>query len=73
MWDEFLSNEDCKDAVNNNKKRKQSPGLDSLPSEFYQTFWCEIGFIFYEALKDIYNQSEMFSSQKTKKWKKNYL
>ena len=28
------------------------------------TFWNEIGFIFQEAYKDIYNQSEMSPSQK---------
>ena len=63
MLDKFPSNEECKDVVNNMKKEK-SPLLDGLPSEFYHTFWSEIGFIFYEALKDIYNQSEMSSSQK---------
>ena len=61
-------------------KKEKSPGLDGLPSEFYQTFWSEIGFIFYEALKDIYNQREMSSSQKLsaislvyKKDEKDYL
>ena len=63
MLDEFPSYEECKDAVNNMNK-ENSPGLDGLPSEFFQTFWSEIGFIFYEALKDIYYQIEMSSSQK---------
>ena len=63
MLDEFPSYDECKDAVNNMKK-ENSPGLDGLPSEFFQTFWSEIGFIFYEALKDIYYQIEMSSSQK---------
>ena len=31
---------------------------------FKLTFWNEIGFIFQEAYKDIYNQSEMSPSQK---------
>ena len=57
MLEEFPSYEECKDAVNNMKK-------DGFPSEFYQTFWSEIAFIFYEALKDMYNQSEMSSMQK---------
>ena len=59
---------------------KNSTGLDGLPRKFYQTFWSEIGFIFCEALKDIYNQREMSSSQKSsvisldyKKDEKNYL
>ena len=79
MLDEFPSNEECKDVVNNMKKEK-SLLLDGLPSEFYHTFWSEIGFIFYETLKDIYNQREMSSSQKLsvislvyKKGEKNYL
>ena len=50
MLDEFSSYEECKDAVNNMKKEK-SPGLDGLPSEFYQTVLSDIGFKFYEALK----------------------
>ena len=62
MLDEFPSYEECKGAVNNMKKEK-SPGLDGLPSQFYQTVWNEIEFIFYEELKGIYNQSEMSSSQ----------
>ena len=53
LLNEFPSCEECKHAVNNMKKEK-SPGLDCLPSEFYQTFQSEIGFIFYEALKDMY-------------------
>ena len=36
----------------------------SNQANFKLTFWKEIGFIFYEAYKDINNQSEMSPSQK---------
>ena len=63
MLDKFPFYEECEDALN---IMKNSPGLDGFPGEFYQTFWSnEIGFIFYEALKDIYYQREMSSSQKS--------
>lgn len=47
----FPSYEGCKEAVNNMKKEK-SPGLDCLPSEFYQCFWDDIGPFFYKAIQD---------------------
>ena len=63
MLHEFSSYEESKYAVNIMKKEK-SPGLDGWPSEFYQTFWSEIDFTIYEALKDKYYQIEMSGPKK---------
>lgn len=63
MLDEFPSNKECTDVVNNMKKETYG-GLEDLLSEYYQTFKKELGFTFYEALNDICNQTEMSSSQK---------
>lgn len=59
----FPSYEECKEAVNNMKKEK-SPGLDGLPSEFYQCFWDDIGPFLYKAIKDSYHKGELSYSQR---------
>lgn len=53
----FPSYEGCKEAVNNMKKEK-SPGLDCLPSEFYQCFWDDIGPFFDKAIQDSFYKGE---------------
>lgn len=58
MLDKFPTFEECTEAVNSMKHDK-SPGLDGLPSEFYQCFWNVIGPYFYDALKDIYENKMM--------------
>ena len=35
MLDEFPSYEECRDTVNNFKKKEKSPELDGLPSDFF--------------------------------------
>lgn len=45
-------------------KKEKSPGLDGLPSEFYQCFWDVIGPFFYKALKEIFQRGEMSYSQR---------
>lgn len=48
---ETSSYKECRGAVN---KKKKSPGLDGLPSEFYQCLWGIIGFFFFTKLFEIY-------------------
>ena len=46
-------------------KKEKSPGIDGLPSEFYQTFWEELRPFFYKALNEIFKREELSYSQKT--------
>ena len=59
----FPTLDECKDAVNDMKVNK-SPGLDGIPSEFYKCFWESISTIFYQALKEIFEQEEMSYTQR---------
>ena len=64
--------EECTVAVSN-LKSNNSPGLDGLTSEFYKTFWSDIKCLFYDALKEIYDNKEMGFSQRLDKTSlKNY-
>ena len=45
----FPTYDECTEAVKTLKKEKY-PGIDGLSSEFYQTFWEELGPYFYKAL-----------------------
>ena len=45
-------------------KKEKSPEIDGLPSEFYQTFWEELGPYFYKALNEIFKREELSYSQK---------
>ena len=59
----FPTYDECTEAVKTLKKEK-SPGIDGLPSEFYQTFWEELGPYFYKALNEIFKREELSYSQK---------
>ena len=61
--DRFPSIEECTAAVSN-LKRNKSPGLDGLTSEFYKAFWSDMKCLFYNALKEIYDNKEMGFSQR---------
>ena len=61
--DRFPSIEECTAAVSNLKSNK-SPGLDGLTSEFYKAFWSDMKCLFYNALKEIYDNKEMGFSQR---------
>ena len=45
-------------------KKEKSPGLDGLPSEFYQCFWKQLGPLFYKALNDIFNTEKLSYTQR---------
>ena len=63
ILNKFPSYSECSEAVFQMKNNK-SPGIDGLPSEFYQCFWTELGPIFFAALKEIFEQGELTNSQK---------
>ena len=48
----IISQQECKDALKKIKSNK-SPGDDGIPTEFYKTFWNEIGSL----LVHVYNKS----------------
>ena len=62
ILNKFPSYSECSEAVFQMKNNK-SPGIDGLPSEFYQCFWTELGPIFFAALKEIFEQGELTNSQ----------
>ena len=39
-------------------KTNKSPGIDGIPNEFYKTFWKDLQTIFYDALREIYDENE---------------
>ena len=47
-----------------NMKLNKSPGLDGLPTEFYQCFWNELSPLFHEMIKEIFQNGEMSFSQR---------
>lgn len=53
MLDKFPTFDECTNAVGS-MKHDNWPGLDGLPSEFYQYFWIVNGSYFNDALKDMY-------------------
>ena len=61
--DKFPSLEECTDAVMNLKASK-SPGLDGLTNEFYKTFLNDLKMLFYDMLKQIFENKEMSFSQR---------
>ena len=61
--DKFPSLEECTDAVMNLKSKK-SPGLDGLTNEFYKTYWNDLKILFYDMLKQIFDNKEMSFSQR---------
>ena len=63
ICDMFPTLEECESAVNDMKTNK-SPGNDGIPNEFYKTFWKDLHTLFYDALRDIYDENEMGYSQK---------
>ena len=63
LCDKFPSLEECEEAVKNMKSNK-SPGLDGLTSEFYKCFWNDVKYLFYNSLKNVYDNKEMSFSQR---------
>ena len=63
MCDTFPSLEECKEAVMKLKQNK-SPVLNSLPNEFYKSFWDQLSLLFYGMLKEIMTNGEMTFSQR---------
>ena len=59
----FPTIRECETAVNEMKTNK-SPGIDGIPNEFYKKFWNDINNLFYNALREIYDNNEMSFSQK---------
>ena len=59
----FPTIHECETAVNEMKTNK-SPGIDGIPNEFYKKFWNDINNLFYNALREIYDNNEMSFSQK---------
>ena len=61
-------------------KNINSLGLDSLPNEFYKSFWNLTGPVFYEVLLTVFDNQELSFSQRLslmtvlfKKWGKNNM
>ena len=63
MCDLFPSIQECTNAVMDMKHIK-SPGLDGLPNEFYQTFWNDLDTVFYDCMREVFENEEMSFSQK---------
>ena len=61
--DLFPTLEECRETVMNMKHNK-SPGIDGLPTEFYQRFWDKLSELFFEMLKEIFQSNEMTFSQR---------
>ena len=61
--DTFPTLKECETAVNEMKTNK-SPGIDGIPNEFYKKFWNDINYLFYNALREIYDNNEMSFTQK---------
>ena len=59
----FPTIHECETEVNEMKTNK-SPGIDGIPDEFYKKFWNDINNLFYNALREIYDNNEMSFSQK---------
>ena len=59
----IISNEECI-AILKELKPNKSPGNDGLTTEFYLTFWPDIGGLVREALNEAYKLGELSSSQK---------
>ena len=58
MCDLFPSIQECKNAVMDMKHNK-SPGLDGIPNEFYQTFWNDLDTLFYDCMREVFENEEM--------------
>ena len=63
MCDAFPTIEECEIAVKEMKINK-SPGIDGLSNEFYKKFWKYLDTLFYDALREIFDNNEMSFSQK---------
>ena len=63
MCDAFPTIEECEIAVKEMKTNK-SPGIDGLSNEFYKKFWKDLDTLFYDALREIFDNNEMSFSQK---------
>ena len=53
------------DIALKNMKRNKSPGIDGLPTEFYQFFWHELREPLYNALQECYQKQELCTSMRT--------
>ena len=58
-----ISNKECLEILKELKQNK-SPGNDGFSSEFYCTFWPDIGDLVKDALNEAYRSGELASSQK---------
>ncbi len=58
----LITKEECFDAVKTLKKNK-SPGLDGLPSEFYQTFWPDISDLLVNVFNESFKEGKLSPSQ----------
>ena len=58
-----ISNKECLEILKELKQNK-SPGNDGFSSEFYCTFWPDIGDLVKDALNEAYRLGELSSSQK---------
>ena len=56
--------EELHQAVKDMAKNK-TPGYDGLTTEFYLTFWDQLGELLFNALKLSFEQNELFPSAKT--------
>ena len=59
----LLSLDECTEVISN-MKRNKSPGSDGLPSEFYKTFWNEIGKLVVDSLNESIEKGQLSTSQK---------
>ena len=58
-----LTYDECKRATYSLKSNK-SPGSDGLSSEFYKTFWDNVGILMVDSLNEAYEKGELSPSQK---------
>ena len=58
-----VSYDECQTVIKHMSKNK-SPGLDGLPSEFYQCFWQDFGMLIVESYNEAFKNGILSESQK---------
>ena len=63
MCDAFPTIEEC-EIADKEMKTNESSGIDGLSNEFYKKFWKDLDTLFYDALREIFDNNEMSFSKK---------